>query len=119
MDKHLNLLGILYIVLGVFHIFTISIATLFLFGFGEFAGVTEIGFVKLIVAFVFAFIILVALLGIVGGIGLMKGQSWAKGLVLVLGFILLINVPLGTMLGIYSIWVLLLRENGAPQAKTL
>lgn len=119
MDKHLNLLGILYIVLGVFHIFSISVAAIFLFGFNEFSGVVEIGFVRVIIAFVFGLIILVSLLGIVGGIGLLKGQGWARGLVLVLGFIILVNIPLGTLLGIYTIWALLLRENGAPQSKTL
>lgn len=118
MDKHLNLLGILYIVLGVFHIFSILIGAIFLFGFGYLGGFMDFGFVKVIIAFVFGFIVLVALLGIVGGIGLLKGQSWAKGLVLVLGFILLINVPLGTLLGIYTIWVLLLQDKPQTQAKT-
>lgn len=118
MDKHLNLLGILYIVLGVFHIFGISIAAIFVFTFGMFRGLTDFDFVKIIIGVVFGIIILVSLIGIVAGFGLLKGQSWARGLTLVLGFILLLNVPLGTLLGIYTIWVLLLQDKPPEQVKT-
>ncbi|MCL4538641.1 MAG: hypothetical protein M1378_03435 [Bacteroidetes bacterium] len=115
MDKHLNLLGMLYIVLGLFHIVSLSIAALFLFGFDRFSFPIEAGFVRVVIALVFGFIIVVSLVGIVAGIGLMKGQKWAEGVALVLGFILLINVPLGTLLGLYTIWVLMLRDKPPAQ----
>ena len=116
MERHLNLLGILYIVLGAFHILSLGIAAVFLFGFGHLSGIMDLVIVKVIVAVVFGFLGLVALLGIAGGIGLLKGQSWARGLVLVLGFLMLINVPLGTLLGIYTIWVFLLQDREQPRA---
>jgi len=52
-----------------------------------------------------------AALGFAAGWGLLQHESWARLLTLVLAFISLINIPFGTALGIYSIWVLL-----APQA---
>ncbi len=110
MEKHLNLLGILYIVLGLFHIVSIGVAALFVFGFNRLNFPVYSGFIIAAIAVVFAFIILISLLGIIAGIGLMRSQKWARGLALVLGFILLINVPLGTLLGIYTIWVLMLRD---------
>ncbi len=42
--------------------------------------------------------------------GLLKRQSWARILVLVLGILNLLNVPFGTALGIYSIWTLTNKE---------
>jgi hypothetical protein len=45
--------------------------------------------------------------GLVGGIGLLSRAPWARTLTLVAGFIELLNVPIGTALGIYTLWVLL------------
>lgn len=45
--------------------------------------------------------------GLIGGIGLLSFAPWARTLTLVAGFIELLNVPIGTALGIYTIWVLL------------
>ena len=42
----------------------------------------------------------------IGGIYLLKHRPWARILVLVLGFINLIEIPIGTALGIYTLWVL-------------
>ncbi len=49
----------------------------------------------------------VSVLGIVGGIGLMKLKEWGRMLTLVVSFFNLLHVPLGTVLGAYSIWVLM------------
>ncbi len=48
--------------------------------------------------------------GIVGGIGLLKRRGWARILVLVLGAMHVFNIPMGTMLGIYTFWVLVQDE---------
>jgi len=44
---------------------------------------------------------------IVLGWGLSERKTWARPLGLVLGFLALFRVPLGTALGIYTLWVLL------------
>ena len=55
-----------------------------------------------------AFIVVaVSIPGIIGGIGLLNHYPWARILVLILGILKLINIPIGTALGIYTIWVLL------------
>ncbi len=61
-------------------------------------------------AFIAAFILLISVPGLIGGIGLLKRKEWARILVLVLGFINLINIPFGTILGAYTIWVLIKPE---------
>jgi len=60
---------------------------------------------------VVGFMILIkALAGFAAGWGLLERQTWARALTLVLGFVSLLNIPLGMALGIYTIWVLLSRE---------
>ena len=48
--------------------------------------------------------------GIVGGIGLLRHKQWVRYLVLILGILSLLNIPVGTALGIYTLWVLLQDE---------
>jgi hypothetical protein len=45
--------------------------------------------------------------GFFAGWGLLQREEWARTVALVMGFIALLNVPLGTALGIYTLWVLL------------
>ena len=48
--------------------------------------------------------------GIIGGIGVLRRQSWARYMVLVLSILDLFSVPIGTAVGAYSIWVLMQEE---------
>jgi hypothetical protein len=50
---------------------------------------------------------ILALPGMVAGYGLLKRYSWARYLALVVGFLGLFNIPLGTAIGIYTFLVLL------------
>jgi len=45
--------------------------------------------------------------GIAAGWGLLQRQPWARMLAIVLGCISLFDMPFGTALGIYTLWVLL------------
>ncbi len=47
-----------------------------------------------------------AAVGIAAGLGLLQRQDWGRILAIVLGVISLINIPFGTALGIYTLWVL-------------
>ncbi len=53
------------------------------------------------------FLIALAAPGLVAGIGLLLRQNWARLLAIVISVIGLINVPIGTVFGIYACWVLL------------
>lgn len=44
--------------------------------------------------------------------GLFEREPWARMLGLVIGFLALLRFPLGTALGIYTLWVLLPEESG-------
>ena len=56
----------------------------------------------------FGYLILAkAAAGVIAGWGLLQRESWARVVALVVAFVALLNVPLGTALGIYTLWVLL------------
>ena len=55
-------------------------------------------------------VVLCALPGLIAGIGFLAYREWARIMLLVVSFFSLVNVPLGTLLGGYSIWVLLQQE---------
>jgi DNA-binding transcriptional LysR family regulator len=46
-------------------------------------------------------------IGFVVGFGLMERRPWARTMAIVVGIIALLNPILGTVLGIYTLWVLL------------
>lgn len=48
-----------------------------------------------------------AAVGLFAGWGLLQHEDWARVFGLVVGFLALLNVPIGTALGIYTLWVLL------------
>lgn len=45
-------------------------------------------------------------IGLVGGIGLLNFLQWARYLVIIVDIIGLLNIPIGTLKGVYSLWVL-------------
>lgn len=111
MEKHVTILGVLYIVFGALGILAAIVVSVAIVGGGLLSGEQETIAVTSIVGPIIAFfLILVSAPGIIGGIGLLNRQSWARILVLVLGFLKLINIPFGTILGIYTIWVLMKKE---------
>jgi len=56
--------------------------------------------------------------GLAAGWGLLRRESWARILAMVMGCISLLNVPFGTALGIYTLWVLI-SHNGEQEYRML
>ncbi|MCK5573552.1 MAG: hypothetical protein KAJ12_12365 [Bacteroidetes bacterium] len=63
--------------------------------------------VLILVAFLLA---IFSLPGIIGGIGVLKRKEWGRIVVLVISFFNLLSIPLGTILGAYSIWAMMTSE---------
>ena len=112
MEQHLSVLAVLYIVLGfIGMIFAVFVFTVFVGG-GLLSGDEEAIFVTSIVGTgVGIFLAVTSLPGIIGGFGLLKKKSWARILLIILGCLNLLNVPLGTALGVYTLWVLLNKDS--------
>jgi hypothetical protein len=51
--------------------------------------------------------LVLAALGFVAGWGLLERRQWARSLAIVVAIIAILNPILGTVLGIYTLWVLL------------
>ena len=52
----------------------------------------------------------VSVIGLIGGIGLLSYQEWARIIVMIIAAVGCLNVPFGTLKGVYSIWVLMQDE---------
>ena len=119
MQTHVKVLAILHIVFGVLGVL-IGLA-----GFAVFGGVaaivhmdndsdaaTVVPMMGAIGGFVLLAFLCLSLPGIIGGIGLLSFKPWARILTIVVSIFDLINIPFGTALGAYGLWVLF-NEDGA------
>ena len=48
--------------------------------------------------------------GFLAGYGLLKQKSWGRPLAIIMAFIYLFGLPVGTILGVYALWVLFNEE---------
>ena len=111
MEKHVTVLGILYLVFSVLGLLLAVIIFAAIVGGGLISGDSQAMAITGIVGPIIAlFFVLLSAPGLIGGIYLLKHRPWARILVLILGFVNLIEIPIGTALGIYTIWVLFKNE---------
>lgn len=108
METHVKLLGAFYIGLGILGLLAAAFFFIFMVGAGLISGDGEAMAATSIVGTVIAGILsLISIPGVICGIGLLQRKPWARVLVLVLGCLNLISFPLGTALGVYTLWVLI------------
>lgn len=111
MEEHVRILGILYIAFSALGLIAAFIVFGVVAGGGWISGdETALAVTTIVGSAIAGILVLISAPGIIGGMGLLKKQSWARILVMVLGVINLVNIPFGTALGIYTIWVLTNKE---------
>lgn len=112
MKDHVKVIGILWIIYGVFFLGLACLALLFFFGVATLPNVEDVepGVLRVIGILVSSFLGLISLPQIVGGLGLLGYKEWARILMLVISFVSLPNVPFGTFLGVYTMVILFNRE---------
>ncbi|HLP46667.1 MAG TPA: PspC domain-containing protein [Candidatus Deferrimicrobium sp.] len=114
MEEHIKILGILYLAFSAVGLIAAFALFIIISGGGLISGDNTVITITTVVGTAIAGILFIlSIPGIIGGMGLLKKQNWARILVLVLGIIDLINIPFGTALGIYTIWVLTNKETEA------
>jgi len=108
--RHLHLLGIFWIAYSAVTVLgglVVMIIANTLFGrYGRLESDVPF-FLHPLLSVIGIFLLLKAFAGIAAGWGLTQHFEWARMLAVVLAFISLLNVPFGTLLGIYTIWALL------------
>lgn len=105
METHVRLVGAIHIAFGA--LIALGVAALAALGWlaaGEPEGLTLPAGVT--IATVAAVLSILAALHLAAGVGLVRFRRWARPIVFVLSFIALLNVPVGTAVGAYSLWVL-------------
>ncbi len=107
MRTHVELLGLINVVSGAFWgllgLFFLAMFLLLAPTTGDPPG----SFVLAVMGIgIGGFLILLGALTLVAGIGLLKHESWARILALVVGILAFFNFPLGTVVALYTFWVL-------------
>ena len=112
--EHIRLLGILWLAYSALHLVIGALLVIVaetVFGRaihisnGPSAEITA--WLRPLLCFIGCLILIKAAAGFMAGGGLLQHEEWARVFALVMGFIALLNMPVGTGLGIYTLWVLL------------
>lgn len=111
MRKHVNVAAIIQIAFGAI-IVLIALFLAFAIGFVD-QFVDDATAMKVIGLVGTPIIVLFLLFGgamIAGGVGLLSCRPWARILTLIMAALGLLNIPIGTLKGVYIIWVLVQSE---------
>ena len=103
---HIRLLGILWLAVSAFRLIP-GIILLLVFGAWQFLPPGAPAFVPVLLAVIGGLLSLTAVVGIVTGWGLLAHEPWARMLAIVMACVNLMDLPFGTALGVYTLWVLL------------
>jgi hypothetical protein len=112
MKKHVTVVAAIQIGFAVLGLI-LAVAIFFIMSFarsqvnGDEAGRMVLGFLSVSLPILFGFL---STLGLVGGIGLLSFNPWARYIVIVVNALGCLNIPIGTLKGVYSLWVLLQDE---------
>jgi hypothetical protein len=112
MKKHVTLVAALQIGFSAMGIIGATII-FFVFSFaGSFIEEVDVAgvVIKFMGTFLPALILLASILGLIAGIGLLSFQKWSRFMAMVLAAIGCFVFPVGTIIGIYSLWVLMQDE---------
>ena len=116
-ESHKRTVAIFHLIVGFFRLFVLGGVTLFFSIFKPFIeneiineeGADAIWIMDLVssafIGIIIIAVIVSALPSIVGGFATLQGKSYGMILLLISGCISLLSFPLGTALGIYTIWV--------------
>jgi hypothetical protein len=108
-QEHLRFIGILWLAYSVFN----AIGGILVFVANRFFIHGNVpSFLHPLLIAIGWLVLLKSAAGVAAGFGLLQREVWARTLTLIVAFIALFtNIPFGTALGIYSMWVLLPRES--------
>jgi hypothetical protein len=109
MKKHVTVVGAIQIGIGILSLIG-AVAVFFALRFAQsMAGGDDTG--QIVIRFLSVslpiLIVFLATLSLVGGIGLLAYKSWARYLVIVVSALGCLFIPIGTLSGVYALWVLL------------
>lgn len=111
MKNHITLCAVLNIVNGSIGLLIALIVYLAVAGGGWLSGDPEAMWITQIVGgFIALFFLVLSVPSIIGGVGLIMMRPWSRIVLMVMAILNLLNVPIGTILGVYTMWVLMKDE---------
>ncbi len=109
LKKQVTLVAALEIAFGVIGILSATML-FFILSFAQ-SFVVNDALANTILSFIRNFfpsvILICALLTFIGGIGLLRYKIWSRNLAMVMAAIGCIAIPVGTIIGVYAMWVLM------------
>jgi hypothetical protein len=109
MKKHVTVVAAIQIGFAILGLI-IAVAIFFVMSFarsqvgGDDTAEMVLGFLSVSLPILFGFL---STLGLIGGIGLLAYKPWARYIVIVVSALGCLNIPIGTLKGVYTLWVLL------------
>jgi hypothetical protein len=114
LQQHVTILGWLYIIGHVFFIVIGGFVFVLLTSIGIVARDPEaLPILSIVGTWTALFLAVLALPGLIAGVGLLRRHMWGRVLAIIVAFFGLINFPIGTAIGIYALFVLL--QNAAAE----
>jgi len=118
-EQHVKILGVLNIVWGAMGALGGLVLLAIFGGVYGIAGVAighnpgaqiALPIIAIIGSVIALFLLILSVPSIISGIGLLYFKPWARIFALVISVLHLFNIPIGTALGIYGLWVLLSQD---------
>ena len=110
-DKHITLVAVFHI---VYHALGLLVGLVIFSVLALIGRLTDDPVAATILAwigtFIGTFFIVLSVPGVIGGFWLLRRREWARILTLIVAALGLIDIPLGTALGVYTFWVLIQDE---------
>lgn len=107
-QNHITLLGVLHIARGAFVLLVGVLLFAVLTGIGAISeDSTALGVLGFIGTGLMLLLTALAIPSVLAGIGVLLRREWGRILALVVGILSLIDIPIGTAIGVYSIWLLM------------
>jgi hypothetical protein len=115
MRKHITVVGAIHIGFGIVGLIAAFAVLVVLIGTGLLVLTIEgdelpLTILASVAVFVTLFLGILSVPELIGGIGVLNHKNWARYLVIIIAVLNLFNIPVGTAVGIYSIWVLMQDE---------
>jgi len=114
MNTQVKVIGWLYIIMSALNLLGAACLSTLIFGGGLISqDQTAVAVTGIVAVVCGGMLVLLAIPGLIVGVGLLKFKEWARILGIVLSVINLLNFPLGTALGIYAL-IILLNDETTP-----
>jgi len=114
MQQHVTIVGWLYIIGHVLFIMIGGFVFVLMAGIGVVVRDPEaLPILSMVGTWTALLMTVLALPGLIAGVGLLKRQMWGRVLAIIVAFFGLINFPIGTAISVYALFVLL--QNAAAE----